>query len=80
MNSDIIPQGPTETIVDGTVTREALLVYAETDLVITDLLYQFQADPPHANAVDAFTLAAGRYLPGVKSLTFTGTATIIYRA
>ncbi len=79
MNSDILPQGPQETIVNGTINRPVLIVYAETNLVISNLVYEFQATPAHANAVAGFTLPAGRYLCYVKSCTITGTATIVYK-
>lgn len=79
MNSQIIPTGLSETITDGTITdKKVLVLTAETELVITGLVYQFPADPPNAAVVAAFTLPAGRSLFRVKSVTFTGTATAIY--
>jgi hypothetical protein len=79
MNSHIVPVGPTETITNGTIAgRPIEIVQAETDCVITSLIYQFPATPPNAGVVNAFTLKAGRYLFKVASLIFTGTATIIY--
>jgi hypothetical protein len=47
-------------------------------LVITDLVFGYPASPANAGAVDAFTLLATRSLFNVKSMTFTGTATVIY--
>lgn len=79
MNSSIIPQGPTETIAGGTMSRVALVVSAETDVVISAIIYDFPAAPPNASVVAAFTLKAGRNLFNVRSMTFTGTATAIYR-
>ena len=78
MNNEIIPLGPTEAITNGTISRKALVVTAETDLVITDLVFGYPASPANAGAVDAFTLLATRSLFNVKSMTFTGTATVIY--
>lgn len=81
MTDNIIPVGPQETITNGSITtaRSARIVWAETDLVITGLTFQFQAAPAGTGAVNAFTLLAGRYLFDVKAMTFTGTATIMYR-
>ena len=80
MNNQIIPQGSSETITDGTITnKEVMLLMAETDLAITGLVYAKQTDPANAAAVDAFTLKAGRHLFNIKSVIFTGTATVIYR-
>lgn len=78
MNSNIVPNGPQETITNGVVDRPALLIYAETALVITDLIYMHPASPPATGVVNGFTLAAGRWLGRVASMTFTGTATVIY--
>ena len=78
MNSNIIPQGPQETITDGAITHSAQVIFAETDLVITNLVYIFPANPANANVITGFTLKAGRYLFNVKSMTFTGTATVVY--
>lgn len=80
MNSDIIPNGLTETVTDGSITKPALLVYAETDVTIANLVYMNAVVPPNTGAVDAFILKAGRWLGRVKSMTFSGTATIIYQA
>ena len=80
MNSHVIPQGPQETITNGTLgARPTLILYAETDLVLTALIYEFQAAPANAGAIAAFTLKAGRYLYYVKSCAFTGTATVTYK-
>jgi len=79
MNSNIIYLGPQETVVGGTITRPILIIHAESDLVITGLVYIHQAAPAAPGKVAAFTLGAGRYLTHVKGLTFTGTATIIYK-
>lgn len=79
MNHQVIPLGVTETITNGTITdQEVLLLSAETELTVTDLVYQYPKTPANAGAVDAFTMAAGRHLFYVKSITFTGTATVIY--
>lgn len=78
MNNQIIPRGPQETITNGSIAKNILCIFAETDLVITALVYISQATPAHANVDNAFTLTAGRFLSHVKSLTFTGTATVIY--
>lgn len=79
MNSDIIPQGDTETVTDGAITRPVLLFTAETDCVISAIVYLLPADPPNPTKVTAFTLKTGRWLANVKSVAFTGTATAIYR-
>jgi hypothetical protein len=80
MNHDVIPQGPTETITDGTIQDGAMAVFAETDLVITNLAYQYPKTALGAGTpLTGFTLLAGRYLFYVKAMTFTGTATIIYQ-
>jgi len=78
MNSDIVPQGPTETVTNGTVDRNALMVFAETALVISEITYEFPASPANAGAVTAFTLPVGRVLCRVDRMVFTGTATFIY--
>lgn len=78
MNSQIIPQGPAETVTNATLTKEALLIAAETDLVISAIEYSFPATPPNAAVVVAFTLKQGRTLFNVRTVTFTGTATVIY--
>jgi len=78
MNSNIIPVGLTETVTNGTVTK-ALLVEAETDLVISAITYKFPPTTANAGAVTAFTLKAGRHLFNVDSITFTGTTTVTYR-
>lgn len=77
MNSKIIPNGPTETITNGTVAKVALLVMAETDIVISVIEF-VRPFPLNAHAVSAFTLKAGRHLFNVRSMTFTGTGTFIY--
>lgn len=77
-NSNIIPQGSQEVVVNGSLTQKALMVQAETDLAITALVFEFPASPPNAGVVDNFTLKAGSRLFHVKGMTFTGTASIIY--
>lgn len=81
MNSNIIVNGPAETITNPAVavTRVAQLIEAETDMVISAITYQFPAAPPNAQAVSAFTLKAGRHLFNVSSIAFTGTGTFTYR-
>lgn len=78
MNNQIIPVGTQETITNGTVTKNILVIWAETDLVITNLIYVNQASPANAGAIAGFTLGAGRYLCHVTNITFTGTATVCY--
>lgn len=78
MNSDVIPVGVTETVTTGTVTG-AILIEAETDLVISAITYKFPPTTANAAAVTAFTLKAGRHLFNVASIAFTGTATVTYR-
>lgn len=78
MNSNIIPVGPTETVTDGTITQPMQVVAAETDLTISAIVYQFPVTGT-TGAVSAFTLKAGRNLFNVKSITYVGTATLIYR-
>lgn len=90
MNSNLIPLGPTETLVLTAQqvpaanavgdAREIQLLEAETDFVITAIAYRFPASPAHAQAVSAFTLKQGRHLFHVKSVTGTGTVTVIYRS
>lgn len=80
MNSNIIPEGPTETITNGTVTKDTLLMMAETDLSITAIQYLFPATPATPVATSVFTLKAGRHLFNVATINFTGTATFYYKA
>lgn len=78
MNKQIIPTGPTEVITNGTVTANILIIEAITDLVITNLVFINPKQPANAGVDAAFTLPAGGHLFYVESLTFTGTAQVVY--
>lgn len=78
MNHDVIPLGPTETVTDGNA-KGALALFAETDLVLSNLAYQYTPGNTGNTPLTGFTLKAGRYLFYVKNVDFTGTATIIYQ-
>lgn len=78
MNDQIIPTGTTETVTDTTINKDILVLTAETDVVISAVVYSFEAVPANAAKVSAFTLKAGRTLFRVRSITFSGTATVIY--
>lgn len=78
MNANIIPQGSQESITDGSLTAKALVVFAETDVVISNLVFRYPPSTPNDNNVDTFTLKAGRWLGHIESMDFTGTITVIY--
>lgn len=82
-NSNIIPQGLTETVNGITMLAAAdtpiELLMAETDLNISAITYMFPPKTANPGAISGFTLKAGRYLFNIKAITFTGIGTIIYR-
>lgn len=79
MNSNIIPQGPIETVTDGSYTdKHILIIMAETDLTISNIVYKWEPNPAGTGKINAFTLKAGRFLPHVKTIAFTGTATVVH--
>ncbi len=78
MNSNIIPQGPTECILDGTVTKNILVFRAVTDCSVTAMAFQFPAQPANPAAMTAVVLPAGTELYYLESITWEGTAHVIY--
>lgn len=78
MNSNIIPAGPSEVINGGTISEDMVIVQAVTALVISTLVFNFPSTPTHVNKTVAFTLPAGQVLYRVASITFTGTAFVIF--
>lgn len=80
-NDNVIYQGPQEIIDNASpaaLTKNALVINALTDLVITNLVFMFPANPPAANVVNALTLKQGGFLFHVASATFSGTAAVTY--
>ena len=85
MNSHIIANGQTATVNGATITkaenRPILLLLARTDVVISAIEYMTE---PASTAnlpgkVAAFTIGAGGYDFNIKSITFTGIATLTFR-
>jgi hypothetical protein len=82
MNSNIIPLGATEFLTDGTITAAdpILLIEAITDLVCTNATPLFpKLAAGRGTVATAFTLKQGGHLFNLKTITYTGTAAIIYR-
>ena len=82
MNSNIIPVGATELLTDGTITAAdpILLIEAITDLVCTNVTPLFpKLAASRGTVVTAFTLKQGGHLFNLKTVTYTGTAAVIYR-
>lgn len=81
MNNNIVPQGTTEVINDGAiVTKKVLMLKALTDLVLTNVVFQWPATPANANVQDAFTLPAGNWLGYLAGFELTtGIAHVIYQ-
>lgn len=81
MNSDIIPQGPSELITGPATIDRLVLVCEATDACVVDnVVTQFPAAPPNSAAVDAATLPVNGRLYNLKSLTLTsGTLFVVYR-
>jgi hypothetical protein len=80
MNSDIIPQGPSELVGVGSITREALFIKATAALTLTNVVFSFPATPANAAAATGCALPAGDALYNVKSCTIgAGAAYVVYR-
>ena len=82
MNSDIIPQGPSELVGAGALIRDALLIKSTgaASTVLTSIVFDFVAAPANAAAVTGCTLTTGDALYNVKTCTIgSGVAYVIYR-
>lgn len=78
MNNDIIPLGPQETVNGGTVEGKILVFKAVDAVTVSNVVYTYEKTPPHANKITSFDLPVGGRLFRIKSITFTGAATITY--
>lgn len=81
MNSDIIPQGPSEILGAGSiVTRDALLVQkAGSVATLTGIAFCFPATPANAGVVTAADLASGPLYNVTAFTVATGSVYVIYR-
>lgn len=81
MNSNILPQGPSELLTDtAVITREILVATAFSDVAFTGLTFCFPATPANADVITAGTLPKGAMLCNVASMTVTtGQLYVIYR-